>query len=135
MYTDDQIFGLLRTYIKKKALLTASIASGSEEKRDTGLVAGHAYSILDAKRFNKGKQTLLKLRNPWGSFEWKGAWSDHAPEWDKNPTIKKLCKHVAADDGTFWISLEDFVQQFDNVDVCQRSKVRGSGLHDLGTQP
>ena len=66
MYTDDQIFGLLRTYIKKKALLTASIASGSEEKRDTGLVAGHAYSILDAKRFNKGKQTLLKLRNPWG---------------------------------------------------------------------
>ena len=99
MYTDDQIFGLLRTYIKKKALLTASIASGSEEKRDTGLVAGHAYSILDAKRFNKGKQTLLKLRNPWGSFEWKGAWSDHAPEWDKNPTIKKLCKHVAADDG------------------------------------
>ena len=90
-------------------------------------VAGHAYSILDAKRFNKGKQTLLKLRNPWGSFEWKGAWSDHAPEWDKHPTIKKLCKHVAADDGTFWISLEDFVQQFDNVDVCQRSK----GLHDL----
>ena len=53
-------------------------------------VAGHAYSILDAKRFNKGKQTLLKLRNPWGSFEWKGAWSDHAPEWDKNPTIKKV---------------------------------------------
>ena len=39
-----------------------------------------------------------------------------------NPTSKP---------GTFWISLEDFVQQFDNVDVCQRSKVRGSGLHDL----
>ena len=42
-----------------------------------------------------------------------------------NPNPNQLCKHVAADDGTFWISLEDFVQQFDNVDVCQRSKVKG----------
>jgi len=125
VYTDEQTFGLLRTYIKQKALLTASIASDGEQKQDTGLVAGHAYSILDAKRFDK--VSLIQLRNPWGSFEWKGAWSDNAPEWDKNPKIKNLCKHVAADDGTFWISLEDFVQQFNNVDVCQRSK----GLHDL----
>jgi calpain-15 len=126
VYTDDETFGLLRTYIKQKALLTASIASDGEQKdKDTGLVAGHAYSILDAKRFDK--VSLLKLRNPWGSFEWKGAWSDNAPEWDKNPKIKKLCQHVSADDGTFWISLEDFIVQFNNVDVCQRSK----GLHDL----
>jgi hypothetical protein len=126
-YTDEETFGLLRTYIKQKALLTASIASDGEQKQDTGLVAGHAYSILDAKRFPSAKVSLLQLRNPWGSFEWKGAWSDNAPEWDKHPTIKKLCNHVSADDGTFWISLEDFVEQFNNVDVCQRSK----GVHDL----
>ena len=62
MYTDEETFGLLRTYIKQKALLTASIASDGEQKdKDTGLVAGHAYSILDAKRFDK--VSLIQL-NP-----------------------------------------------------------------------
>ena len=61
VYTDEQTFGLLRTYIKQKALLTASIASDGEQKQDTGLVAGHAYSILDAKRFDKVTLPLPSL--------------------------------------------------------------------------
>lgn len=44
---------------------------------DLGIVPSHAYGLLDAveliDKFNKRFQ-LLKLRNPWGSFdgEWKG---------------------------------------------------------------
>ena len=39
-----------------------------------------AYSILgllDVKTPER-KETIIRLRNPWGSFEWKGQWSDNS---------------------------------------------------------
>ena len=44
-----------------------------------GLILNHAYGlndifeIKDPKTGDKFK--LLRLRNPWGNSEWKGAWS------------------------------------------------------------
>jgi len=125
VFDDGQVFGLLRTYLRSKALLTASISSEGEVKKDSGLVAGHAYSVLDAKRFSEC--TLIQLRNPWGTFEWKGAWSDGAPEWDKFPKIKRLCRPKDDDDGSFWMPWEEFLKHFDNINLCSRS----TGVHDL----
>ena len=74
---------------------------------------------------------LLKIRNPWGSFEWKGAWSDNAPEWGANPLVRAQLRPKVgasgADDGIFWMPWEDFVEHFNNIDVCLRT----SGLDDL----
>merc|ERR1712137_238288 len=39
-----------------------------------GIVPGHAYTILAAKEFQG--QRLVRLRNPWGNFEWLGDWGD-----------------------------------------------------------
>jgi len=44
-----------------------------------GLVAGHAYTILQCKEV-KGYR-LLNIRNPWGKIEWRGDWSDGSPLW------------------------------------------------------
>ena len=52
-----------------------------------GLVKGHGYIMTDLRQIQlpkalKGKlgnQThlrLVRLRNPWGTKEWTGAWSD-----------------------------------------------------------
>ena len=60
----------------------------------------HAYSILDARELGLipglslgsgvlGKTKLIQLRNPWGRFEWTGAWSDGAPEWAKYPKVRR----------------------------------------------
>ena len=44
-----------------------------------GIVIGHAYSILDVTDY-KGER-LIQLRNPWGTMEWKGPWSDGSAQW------------------------------------------------------
>lgn len=85
-----------------------------------GLVNKHIYSILDAREFdNNGKMIrLLKLRNPWGKKEWKGAWSNTWPDWPVE--IKNEISYIYdKNDGTFWISFEDILRDFNNISVCK----------------
>jgi hypothetical protein len=44
-----------------------------------GIVSRHAYSIIDVK-YVLGLQ-LVRLRNPWGSFVWNGAYCDESDKW------------------------------------------------------
>jgi hypothetical protein len=47
-------------------------------------VPGHAYTLLSAAEvldINGNTVRLVKLRNPWGSGEWNGDWSDQSPLW------------------------------------------------------
>lgn len=117
----DQLFHVLRTMRKRKAVLGASIISTKGEMRmeDVGLVCGHAYSILKVKDVEGMK--FVQMRNPWGSFEWKGAWSDNSMLWETYPKVKSKLKHVASDDGLFWMSWSDFIKYFGRLDVCDRS--------------
>jgi hypothetical protein len=67
-----------------------------------GLVENHCYGVLDVREV--GDHRLIKLRNPWGTTEWNGDWSDHSPLW--TPELKEalgwtdvdgeklLCFHV-----------------------------------------
>jgi len=48
----------------------------------------------------------VKIRNPWGSFEWKGDWSDNSQVWTEE--AKAIMNHVIADDGTFCMPFEDY---------------------------
>ena len=57
---------------------------------DTGILSGHAYSIIDVIELPHKKEyealfpcknkrqthRLLRVRNPWGHGEWKLKWSD-----------------------------------------------------------
>ena len=60
---------------------------------------------------------IVQVRNPWGSFEWKGDWGDASKIW--SDSAKQQVKFVAADDGTFWMSLEDFKKYFTLLFVCK----------------
>jgi hypothetical protein len=50
-------------------------------------VAGHAYTLVSAKQTSKGDR-LVKLRNPWGSMEWTGDWSDSSPLWTEEMLVR-----------------------------------------------
>ena len=91
-----------------------------------GLVPGHAYTVVQARRIGRGKYAgaeVLQVRNPWGKFEWGGAWSDKSREME-------ACRAELEDDGIetndgdeendgmFWMSFEDFKRLFASVSVC-----------------
>jgi len=85
-------------------------------KDGTGLVAGHAYTLITVKQSKKGHK-LVKLRNPWGSLEWNGDWSDTSPLWTEE--MQEEIEHItAADDGTFWMSYQDMLSNFYSINVC-----------------
>jgi len=141
-FLDDQVWTLLKKYDKQKSLMSASIGkmdyrktdgpSGEQMLEREGLVAGHAYSVIQAREVKNGMTgptfKLLQLRNPWGTYEWKGNWSDKSTLWKKHPGIKKKVKFVDADDGAFWISFDDFKRVYTRVNVCDRNTTKDASL-------
>ena len=83
------------------------------------IVRMHAYSIMEAREI-KGNR-LLKVRNPWGHSEWRGAWSDGSEQW--TPEWMELLNHRFGDDGQFWISYEDLLREYSYFD---RTRLFGS---------
>ena len=81
-----------------------------------GIFSLHAYSIMAAVEM-KGER-LVKVRNPWGSGEWKGPWSDGSEEW--TPEWMEALNHRFGDDGVFWISYEDLLEKFN---VFERTRL------------
>lgn len=63
------------------------------------------------------KIKLVQLRNPWGSFEWLGTWSDGDEEnWTDD--IRKQCGYEDAE-GLFWMSFEDACTYFSRFQICE----------------
>ncbi len=56
-----------------------------ESVLDCGLVRGHAYGITAVRKVRLGEKLLktggmsrlfmVRMRNPWGTTDWTGAWS------------------------------------------------------------
>jgi calpain-15 len=99
-------------------IITAA-SGGSADQQDAvnslGLVSLHAYSLIKVREFSGIK--LMQIRNPWGGTEWSGDWSDNSPLW--TDALKQELGWTAENDGTFWMSLEDFRKHFTSVTICR----------------
>ncbi|XP_046584747.1 calpain-A-like [Haliotis rubra] len=92
-----------------------------ETRRPNGLYEGHAYSIVDMVTVElHGKEVLLlRLRNPWGRGEWNGDWSDGDLNWKLiSPKNRSEIDYHKKADGEFWISIEDFLRNIDEIEMC-----------------
>ena len=105
--------------IDKKNCVMSCLTKNDESIKDSGLVNGHIYSLMDFIRIEtkKGEKVyLFKLRNPWSYGEWKGDWSDESKLWDE--TTKKQVQFEVKDDGIFFMQESDFFKYFIQVEIC-----------------
>ncbi|XP_026534368.1 calpain-6 [Notechis scutatus] len=107
-----------------------SSLSDFEVETDVGLVKGHAYSVTSILKMSVGQKNLcsgkseklfmIRLRNPWGNKEWKGAWSDESEEWKKVSKSERTRLGLTLENnGEFWMTFEDWCKNFTDVDICR----------------
>ena len=117
----DIVWAKLLSAMQAGHIMAASCGSGymNVDKQvflSMGLQSHHAYSILDVRLVQNTR--LVRLRNPWGKFSWKGAWSDDSPEMKSNGMREKL-NGYGAGEGIFWIDYKNFITFYDSVDLCR----------------
>jgi calpain-15 len=93
------------------------------KKGPSGLIGGHAYTVLTVAETSKGHK-LMKIRNPWGRFEWLGDWSDNSPCWN-DELRQELDADDVVDDGIFWMSFDDCCKYFFSINVCMTKTETG----------
>ncbi len=104
--SDDEIWARLKQADLKNYIIGAS--SRADVQESTGIVAGHAYTIISVYEIH-GRR-LLKMRNPWGRGEWKGDFCDSSTLWTQS--LKTIVGWEEADDGVFFMTLKDFKNHF-----------------------
>ncbi|XP_076458518.1 calpain-9-like [Babylonia areolata] len=120
------LYDLMMRGFQMKSLMGCCIfrpkgSTQSEVEMANGLYMGHAYSITAFQQLEstQGVVRLIRMRNPWGRGEWKGPWSDNSKEMARLPdNIREKMNIRNKDEGEFWISFEDFLRNFDEVQLC-----------------
>eukprot|EP00435_Cladocopium_sp_Y103_P040302 s3850_g10.t4 len=90
--------------------LTVITCCPKNPKRGDGLIAHHAYGVVGMCTVDDIQ--LVKLQNPWGHSEWTGDWSDKSTKWEEHPQVAEKLMFNPEDQGSFYISRQDFVDNF-----------------------
>lgn len=100
--------------------------SSTEENFAKGIVEGHAYSVTKAHVLNAGSKKevkVVRIKNPWSNeTEWNGPFADKSSEWNfVSEKVKNELKVQFCDDGEFWMTMTDFLEHFDSIEICHVS--------------
>jgi calpain-15 len=112
-------------------VMGASCSGGVEDQLDTGLVTGHAYSMISCLEVDADGEThrMCCMRNPWGNDkEWNGKFSDTWGEWGSYPELASAIGWSDAPDGKFWMCYDDFLANWTTVSVAAKEMdtIRGT---------
>ncbi|XP_070285045.1 calpain-13 [Myotis yumanensis] len=119
---------MVKTAAKAGSLMTCATPAGptgEATRMENGLVSQHAYTVTGAEQiqYRGGWEDLLRLWNPWGQDEWRGRWSDGSPEWQETRDPRKSQLYENKDDGEFWMSRQDFQENFSCLFICNQFPV------------
>uniref|UniRef100_A0A669BSI6 Calpain catalytic domain-containing protein n=1 Tax=Oreochromis niloticus TaxID=8128 RepID=A0A669BSI6_ORENI len=106
--TSSDVWGLICRAGKSNTLMGCGTPQGVSTKKQ------NSETLISQGKVVK----LIRLWNPWGKGEWVGDWSDRSPMWDTvSSQDRQMCLSVA-DDGEFWMAIEDFCKFYTDLDIC-----------------
>lgn len=120
---DKKLWHKIHSANRKNFIITAARLKDENDEdsevNDKGLVNFHAYAVIDARKIKgkRGRENLIKIRNPWAKVEWNGDWSDKSELWTDE--LKEKLGWTNEDDGSFWMNFEDFSRNYHRVTVCR----------------
>lgn len=135
----NDIWMLLKMAVDKQWPMSAPTHQNQDKMNFMGIILNnwHSYSVLDVFEFDteeNKKQRFVKIRDPWGNVKWpkEGEVSLEVEKWvkkfkkwtEKAPSFESKSKglvddnKVDRDDGTLYITLEDFITNFSEVSIC-----------------
>ncbi|XP_024133018.1 calpain-3 [Oryzias melastigma] len=116
--------------LAKGALINCANSNGvMETMNGLGILFRHAYALtaVEKVKTTHGPVDLVRILNPWGRTEWRGPWSDFSsPEWETvSLEEQRRLDRVSREDGEFWMSVSDFRQNFEVMEVCHLTECLG----------
>jgi calpain-15 len=106
-YDEPDLWEIIKKADESKFIICTT-SGGSNESKSVGLVQSHAYTLISLHELNGIK--LLKIRNPWGGFEWNGDYNDKSELWTEE--LKKEVGLEVKNDGIFHMAYSDFLKYF-----------------------
>ncbi len=106
----DELWQKMKDSEKNNFVMTAGTTGdvSNSDIEEVGLVRGDVYTVLKGCELNG--ERVVRVRNPWGSGEYNGDWSDKSRKW--TTALKKQEGLNQKDDGDFYMSFNDFCQYY-----------------------
>uniref|UniRef100_UPI00358F5955 calpain-1 catalytic subunit-like isoform X2 n=1 Tax=Myxine glutinosa TaxID=7769 RepID=UPI00358F5955 len=117
----QNLWHMMKHCLNKGALICCGVSGFQGNQNEVGLFCGHAYSVIkvDQVHVNQKVHNLIRIRNPYGQGEYTGCWSDGDECWQSiSEEEKRRLGYIDRNEGEFWISEHDFVEQFILVEIC-----------------
>ena len=113
---------------KNKDIITCASPAGSDKTTSTsGLVQGHAFTLLSTHATSKGDK-LVKIRNPHGKEKYVGTWSDKDPRWTPE-LLKELNHSLGLSDGVFFMDIDTYLAEFSMTRINFNTDGWGNDYH------
>jgi hypothetical protein len=115
----DDVYKLLKKSSLQGYTTLCSLDSETYSANEGQYISNFSYNVIGVHKVNttKGNVKLVKLRNPWGNFEWDGDWSDKSRLWTSS--IKEEVDYESSEKGVFYMTLEDYHNTFMTTIICK----------------
>jgi len=107
-YGEDKLWRKLMDYDKKNYMISVRESSERRERTNRIFSVVHLYEVDGCK--------LIKLRNHYGVYDWKGDFSANSPVWSR--CLREQVGYNLSDKTCFFMTIKDFTREFEVLNVC-----------------